>query len=229
MRQNNIEEVVGIYLDLGKPEHRYSSFDYCYNYFRVEDDLTSDMEKSCFALSFYLASWGMFRGSSFLLQKSAKYFFKTIEYINSLEKSLWKIDVDNYNDANIDKLIEIYKTLEKLVVEDGRRSVTLVTKMMLGIFGFVPAYDDYFCESFRKMTNGKCGFRTFNKESLKIIEDFYICNNASINRLSGEIFTYDFISGKKSKMNYPKVKIIDMYGFSLGQKLKNETKEKTRN
>jgi hypothetical protein len=227
MRQYNIEDVVGNYLDLGKPEHRYSSFDYCYNYFHTDDDLTKDMEKSCFVLSFYLASWGMFRGSSFLLQKSAKYFVKTIEYINSLEKSLWKIDVDNYNDANIDKLIGIYKTLEELVVEGQSRSVTLVTKMMLGIFGFVPAYDDYFCESFRKIT--KCGFRAFNKESLKVIENFYICNKEVINKLSKKIFTYDFISGEKTKVNYPKIKIIDMYGFSLGQKLKNGSqKKKTR-
>ncbi|EKM28037.1 hypothetical protein VCHENC02_6024, partial [Vibrio harveyi] len=33
-----------------------------------------DMEKSCLALGFYLASWGMFRGSSFMLEKSAKNF-----------------------------------------------------------------------------------------------------------------------------------------------------------
>jgi hypothetical protein len=179
------------------------------------------MEKSCYILSFYLASWGMFRGSSFLLQKSAKYFVKTIKYINSLEKSLWIMDVDNYDEANIDKLIEIYKTLEELVVEGQSRSITLVTKMMLGIFGFVPAYDDYFCESFRKITNSECGFRAFNKESLKMIEKFYICNKEVINRLSNKRLTYDFVSGKETKINYPKAKIIDMYGFSLGQKWKN--------
>jgi hypothetical protein len=218
MRQDNIEEVIGKYLDLGKPEHRYSSFDYCYNYFRVEDDLTSDMGKSCFVLAFYLASWGMFRGSSFLLQKSAKHFVKTIEYINSLEKSLWRIDVDNYNNANIDKLIGIYKNIEELVVEDQSRSVTLVTKIMLGTFGFVPAYDDYFRKSFKKIT--KCGFSSFNEKSLKAIKQFYDDNNESINKLSCEILTYDFISGNKTRINYPKAKIIDMYGFSLEQKSK---------
>jgi hypothetical protein len=148
MKQNDIEEIVGNFMNLGKPEHRYSSFDYCYNYFYTKDDLTNDMEKSCFELAFYLASWGMFRGSSFLLQKSAKYFVKTIEYINSLEEELWKIDVDNYDNAIIDRLIEIYNKLDKLVIEGLSRSITLVTKIMLGVFGFVPAYDEYFCESF---------------------------------------------------------------------------------
>jgi hypothetical protein len=196
MKQNDIEEIIGNFMKLGKPEHRYSSFDYCYNYFYTNDDLTIDMEKSCFELAFYLASWGMFRGSSFLLQKSAKYFIKTIEYINSLEKELWKIDVDNYDDRIINKLIEIYNKLEELVVEGRSRSITLVTKIMLGIFGFVPAYDEYFCESFRKIAKGKCGFRSFNRESLEIIKEFYNCNKFSINKLSDETFTNDFISGR---------------------------------
>jgi len=213
MKQNNFEETIGKFTKLGIPEHRYSSFDYCYNYFLKENDLTKDMEKSCFELAFYLASWGMFRGSSFLLQKSAKYFIKTIEYVNSLDKELWKIDVNDYNDEIIDKLLEIYNKLDKLVVEGWSRSITLVTKIMLGIFGFVPAYDEYFCKSFRIIANGKCGFRSFNKESLNIIKEFYDLNKNPINKLSNKIFTYDFITGKRTNINYPKAKIIDMYGF----------------
>jgi hypothetical protein len=84
---------------------------------------------------------------------------------------------------------------------------------MLGIFGFVPAYDEYFCKSFRIITGGKCGFRSLNKESLKIIKEFYDLNKISINKLSNEIFTYDFITGEKTDIKYPKTKIIDMYGF----------------
>ena len=165
MKQDNFEEIVGKYLALENHEHRYTSFDYCYNYFLKEDDLTRDMEKSCFEMAFYLASWGMFRGSSFLLQKSAKYFVKTIEYINSLEETFWKIDVDKYNDENIEKMFEIYKNLYLLVMNFESRHVTLITKMMLGIFGCIPAYDDYFCKSFKELSNKRCGFTTFNKDS----------------------------------------------------------------
>ena len=213
MKQNNFEKIVRKFTALGNPEHRYSSFDYCYNYFYKENDLTKDIEKSCFELAFYLASWGMFRGSSFLLQKSSKYFLKTVEYINTLDKNLWKIDINNYDDIIIDNLIEIYNKLDKLIIEGRSRSITLITKMMLGIFGFVPAYDDYFCQSFRKLAGGKCGFRSFNKKSLKIIKDFYDCNKISIDKLSNETFTYDFITGNKTNIKYPKAKIIDMFGF----------------
>ena len=69
-------------------DHRFKSFDYCYNYFVTNSDLTLDIEKSCLTLGFYLASWGMFRGSSFLLQKSAKHFQPTIEYIATLDKKI---------------------------------------------------------------------------------------------------------------------------------------------
>ena len=218
MKQDNFEEVVGKYLALVNHEHRYASFDYCYNYFLTEDDLTKDMEKSCFELAFYLASWGMFRGSSFLLQKSAKYFVKTIEYINSLERTFWKIDVDKYNEENIEKMFEIYEKLYLLVMNLESRHITLITKMMLGIFGFVPAYDDYFCKSFNELSNKRCGFTKFDNASLDIIKEFYDHNKHSIDKLASETFTYNFITGEKTKINYTKAKIIDMYGFTLSMK-----------
>jgi len=218
MKQNNIEEIVKGFYELSKPKHRYSSFDYCYNYFYTTEDLTEDIEKSCFELAFYLASWGMFRGSSFILQKNAKYFEETINYINNLDKKLWNIDVDNYNNTNIKKLIEIYNELEKLIVKGPNRSLTLVTKIMLGVFGFVPAYDKYFCDTFRELSNGECGFRLFNKESLKIVKQFYDYNNNIIDKLSREFFTNEFRTGNKTEINYTKAKIIDMYGFTYSKK-----------
>ena len=223
MKQDNFEEIVNKYLALRNHDHRYTSFDYCYNYFKTENDLTKDMEKSCFELAFYLASWGMFRGASFLLQKSAKYFVKTIEYFNSLkndsvDKCIWEIDVDNYNDENYKKIAKIYSDLYMLVMNFESRDVTLITKIMLGVFGIVPAYDKYFCESFKKISNERCAFTSLNKESLDIIKEFYIDNKEAIDKLASETLTFDFISGEKTTINYPKVKIIDMYGFKLSMK-----------
>ena len=61
---------------------RYASFDYCFNYFQEkykngEKEKIADsknVQLSCLQLGFYLASWGMYRGSTFLLQKSVKIF-----------------------------------------------------------------------------------------------------------------------------------------------------------
>ena len=69
-----------------QPSERYASFDYCFNYFqsfqerRIVRKLASAryMELSCLQLGFYLASWGMLRGSSFLLEKSAPFYRRLI-------------------------------------------------------------------------------------------------------------------------------------------------------
>ncbi len=72
MKQADIKLVIEDFKLKSNPDDRYTSFDYCYNYFRTTNDLNQDIEKSCLVLGFYLASWGMFRGSSFLLQHSIK-------------------------------------------------------------------------------------------------------------------------------------------------------------
>jgi len=65
----------------------YASFDYYYNYFLKTKDLNVDIEKSCLSLGFYLASWRILSGSSFLLQKSVKFLQPTVKYISTLDKS----------------------------------------------------------------------------------------------------------------------------------------------
>ena len=59
MIKKDIELVVNKFKSQLNPNDRYTSFDYCYNYFKTTKDLTKDFEKSCLMLGFYLASWGM--------------------------------------------------------------------------------------------------------------------------------------------------------------------------
>lgn len=220
----NIETNVNEFKNSLDSNHRYASFDYCYNYFRTTRNITEDIEKSCLVLGFYLASWGMFRGSSFILQKSVKHFEPTIRYIATLDKSVWNIDVDNYNDQNIEKIITIYEGVRANLINDNNADLTLITKILLGVFGFVPAFDQYFCKAFRDISGGDCGFRRVNKNSLCVINQFYNSNKKTIDSLASVTFTIDFATGKKTKINYPKAKIIDMYGFTLGEKIKSHKK-----
>ncbi|WP_348823444.1 hypothetical protein [Flavobacterium aestuarii] len=216
MTKHNIESVIKQFRNDSQPEQRYTSFDYCYNYFRLNENLTQDIEKSCLILGFYLASWGMFRGSSFLLQKSSKHFEPTIKYIASLDKSIWEIDVDNYNDENIETIISVYKNIKKHLIPNNNTDLTLVTKVLLGVFGFIPAFDQYFCNTFREIfKESKCGFRSVNSQSLNCIKQFYIDNKEMIDKLSDEIYTKDFTTGNSTIFKYPKAKIIDMYGFTV--------------
>lgn len=217
MKRPDIELVIAKYKSKSEPDDRYTSFDYCYNYFRSTNDLTQDIEKSCLVLGFYLASWGMFRGSSFLLKKSVKHFESTIRYIATLDKSVWEIDADNYNEKNIQTIIKIYKDIKSLLIVKDKSDLTLITKVLLGVFGFIPAFDNYFGKSFRAIYDKQCGFRKVNVKSLTFIKSFYETNKATIDRLSMETFTTDFMTGQKTMINYPKAKIIDMYGFTAGQ------------
>ena len=164
-----------------------------------------------------MASWGMFRGSSFLLQKSVKHFEPTIQFIFTLEESVWDIDVDKYDYGNIQTIIKIYEEISKRLIVNYNADLTLITKILLGVFGFIPAFDNFFCSSFRNISNGQCGFRIVNIKSLTFIKKFYESNKNIIDRLSAETFTTDFLTGQKTNINYPKAKIIDMYGFISGQ------------
>src|SRR3989344_1515195 len=120
-----------------KPWARYSSFDYCFNYFqgfKNKEELISknNIQNSCLHLAFYLASWGMLRGSSFLLQKSIKFYEPLIKYISSKEKDFWKIDVSNYSDSNIKKLLDCADDIVSVLGNNGQYKVsnTLYTKIM---------------------------------------------------------------------------------------------------
>lgn len=217
MTWTDIEPIVKKFKKQLNPDDRYTSFDYCYNYFRTTNDPTKDIEKSCLTLGFYLASWGMFRGSSFLLQKSVKHFQPTIQYIATLDKSVWDIDVDNYDETNVKTIIKIYKYIKDHLILNGNSDLTLITKILLGVFGLIPAFDNYFCNTFRVISDGQCGFRKVNVKSLTFIKTFYEANKMTIDKLSAETFTTDFMTGHKTTTNYPKAKIIDMYAFTVGQ------------
>ena len=215
--------VLELFYKEAAPEHRYASFDYCYNYFQKTSiaGMEADIEKACLELSFYLASWGMLRGSSFLLQKSSKYYEPLIKYFIELKyekHNIWKLDVPDYSDRNNAEILEIYEQIKQRIIDSqDSRHIVLVTKIMLGVFGCIPAFDTYFTNTFRDITQplpGRNGFRTVNSNSLNHIQRFYVANSSEIEELRNIIHTIDFKTGKPTVEKYSCAKIIDMYGFA---------------
>jgi len=219
LKQLDIEEILNAENVEIKRDSRGASFDYCYNFFN-KDKSTQDIEKSCLILWYYLSSWGMLR-NSFLLYRSSKHLEKLIYYINNASVELRKIDVDKYDQSNIDILIEGYRKIEESIqFYEKKPSITLVTKIMLGVFGNVPAFDINFVSGFSKIFSSykiTCGFTSFNKKSLNCIKEFYDDNSEAIINCSENSITYEFESGIRSGINYPKAKIIDTYGFKIGE------------
>lgn len=214
---------------------RYASFDYCFNYFQdfkakgTTNNIANNknLEKSCLHLGFYLASWGMYRGSSNLLQHSCHFLKKPLEVIAEYDKRIWEIDVDTYDNAKI--ILDCAEKIRKSLKNDRtghEASDTLVTKIMLGVFGNVPSYDTYFLIAMRNDIGG-----TLNMESLEKVGGFYKDNKNVIDRLSKDIKTIDFLSDEEAKLNYTKLnytkaKIIDMYGFMKGLEIGENNKPK---
>lgn len=216
LKRTDIGSTIGDFKKGQELDDRYASYDYCSNYFRPKCGLciTDDMEKSCLALGFYLASWGMYRGSSFLLNKSAHVYVPLIEYLSTLDDSVWEIDAHNLI-QNSDKLVDIYGQIRDKLIPTNSSHIVLATKIMMGVLGCVPAYDRFFVSSFREIFKGRCAFSSFNKESLSCIEEFYLANEKDIDFQVSAIKTLSF-DGSATGLPYTKAKIIDMYGFTKG-------------
>ena len=196
---------------------REASFDFCFNYFqsfRRKNDIESiassnNIEFSCLQLGFYLASWGMFRGSSPLGQKwSSKHYERFIEELVGFDRAIWDIDIPDYADAaKISLLLKFGSTVTTFLQHS---SPILKTKVMLGIFGNVPAFDQFF----RLPGYGLGGNASFCEKNLKAIFDFYNDNKSEID--SHQIPTLDFLTGQPTQILYPRAKIIDMAGYVEG-------------
>jgi hypothetical protein len=200
-----------------KPQERYASFDYCYNHFQSFRERGSvcslaapeHLAESCLHVAWYLASWGMLRNSP-LLGKSMRFCEPLITGIASFDPTIWEIDVDRYNEQTIAVLLQCKEMIgEKLC--DGKRAATdtLVTKVMLGVFGNVPAFDRYFRQAI--------GVNAMTKSSLERVREFYGRKRPVID--AHRIPTLDLVTGAETDRLYTKAKIIDMIGFIAGQRL----------
>jgi hypothetical protein len=110
-------------------------------------------------------------------------------------------------------ILQIYSDIKKIIIEKDQRDLVLVTKIMMGVFGISPAYDEYFCKTFKMINPPKSRFTTFNKSSLEVIYNFYLNNKDEIDSLTMQFKTVDFKTGIE-KHCYKQAKIIDMYGFN---------------
>jgi hypothetical protein len=196
-----------------KPDARYSSFDYCFNYFqsfRESGNVAAiahaeNLQPSCLQLGFYLASWGMLRGSAELLKKSARHLVPVVQAIASMAPALWEIDADSYSESNIERLLAQASILSWANLG---KSQILVTKVMLGVFGSVPAFDTNFKRGF--------GVSTFCANALRDVEKYYHQNADLLDKY--RVRTLDFVTGQQTDRRYPRAKVIDMAFFIEGEK-----------
>jgi hypothetical protein len=208
----DIERHLKAYLAAREPAARYTSFDYCFNYFQLhrEQGTLTDLlrgealQLSCLHLGFYLASWGMLRGSSDLLQRSVRHFIPVVGVIATSPQEIWEMDTNLYGDGSCPMVFDVAHRIRAAI--PNRASDILVTKIMLGTFGCVPAFDTYFKKGFR--------VSTFGPKALRKVSEFYTANADVIER--NRVETLDFDSGRPTNRRYTRAKVIDMIFFTAG-------------
>jgi len=197
--------------------HRYRSWEHCYGYFQrtTPKAIAADRDHAALQLGFYLASWGMYRGSSFLLQHAYTVHLAVIDQLVAPRFSvLWKQECGaGDNDTKlvpiileaIDAVREGYRPFAP-AAESRQASDTLVTKVILGTFGSMPACDRYFIDGFRI-----AGFR-YSYLNAKFVERvLHFCRD-NLRDLREEQTRIERLGG----MQYPLMKLVDMYFWQIG-------------
>lgn len=91
----------------------------------------------------------MLRGSSHRLQRSARFLTPVVELLVASGPGFWEIDAICYDGPTIQRLLDTRSMIGGVI---GSTSDTLVTKVMLGVFGCVPAFDSNFKLGFEVST-----------------------------------------------------------------------------
>lgn len=154
---------------------RYFSWKHCFDAFA---DINAGKDFLALHLGFYLASWGMYRGSSILLQKDYTIHKKAVEIVKTHHANLYRVAA-----PSSDEISAIYGELESVYTIDGRTpSDTLITKIMLGTLGCFPAFDRFFKAGARRVRFGAnvClpHFVTQNNigKTAEILSEYYRAN-----------------------------------------------------
>ena len=234
--------------------HRYRSWEYCRKAFidakgkKLDNDT---IDALALQLAFYLASWGMYRGSSFLL---------SLDY--TVHKEIVKIVMkDCYRELfDSDKLLfdedgrETYlnllfgnkksdenkiegvvceikkwykawhiKVLESPVggmeenndeVEKTDISSVLITKVLMGVYGCIPAYDRYVMDGLKTQgINASFGRRAVGNLLDEIIKKDGVCENIKSvwNTIKSKTQCTQF-----DPNHYTFMKVVDMLFWEIG-------------
>ena len=212
-----LAETIRAYHDSAGEHHRYRSWEHCYQYFQAAGPrgLLANPRQAALQLAFYMASWGMYRGSSFLLQFAYTVHVPLVHAIASERFSdLWGIDMGS--DASHSEMVPLVLELMKDVREADRPFAlekgsnlppdTMVTKVILGTFGCVPACDELFKRGIKRY-----GMKYSAPNKLFMTRIFGFCreNLGGLQREQKRI-------AERSGVHYPLMKLVDMHFWQWG-------------
>ena len=197
---------------------RSRSWEHCYRVFRdARTDPSPDYDYLSLHLAFYLASWGMYRGSCFILQKDYKVHTPIVEEILKPEYDcLFGLACADVRNSDVwkqyTKLYDYISYYFHRIREEVRGravassvSPVLITKILMGTLGCVPAYDRFFEEGAKYLGLEK---KSYNEDSLRELADIYEAHNDRLEEARRGF--------EDDGLMYPQMKLLDMGFWQVG-------------
>ncbi|MBY5721787.1 hypothetical protein HFO33_35460 [Rhizobium leguminosarum] len=194
--------------DAERQNSNLNSWRYCYDVF---NDPSATRESLALHLGFFLASWGMMRGSSFLREFDFTVHLPVVDIVRaSHARRLLETDLDRpgeiqeilrVRDAIADSYMSLPRGGKLINVSD-----TLSSKIMLATLGCVPAYDRYFVRGAR--AEGVPA--RFNEKSI-------ISLRQHINTRASEYEEARQIVERRLQASVPLMRVVDMFFFTIGK------------
>ena len=197
--------------------HRFRSWEHCFRFFRDihSSGIAAHREQAAVQLGFYLASWGMYRGSSFLLQHDYTVHSEVVDCLASSRFApLWEREFGSKADDSelVPVILESAEAIKNAYRQFAEPTDTLITKVLLGTFGCLPACDQYFIAGFRQAGRG------YSNLNAKFVENLLAFSREHLTELRSEQATIRDQSGA----HYPLMKLVDMYFWQLGNEVAGE-------
>lgn len=195
--------------------NRYNSWQYCFEVFK---NINQDEDYLALHLAFYLASWGMYRGSSGLLQKDYKIHIGAVQIIkkyNHLRCTQGQEIFQSKSNEIIELVKELKVYFQKIEFINSKNETktisptdTLISKIILGTLGCSPAFDRYFVDGVKEHN---FNFTNLNQRSFELLFEF-------TDRYSKELIIFQKELFNAQEIYYPIFKLVDMYFWQEGLK-----------
>ena len=181
------------------------------------------IEKSALHLAFYLAVWGMFRGSGALGTMNLDFYKELLQHVvDEIPLEFWGLTLDDFDPDSVasfeqarDLLREANYAFTTFNADELSWTPTLFTKMLLGLWGACPALDRYVRD----------GIRDFNANHHETVGPFTylvadtLASLCVVARAQG--WQLEGWTSPDGALAYPKGKVIDMafwqHGWNLRQ------------
>jgi hypothetical protein len=207
----------------GNDYPRLKAWEFLYEYIWDESrprwaDLVSDdqIDTTALHIGFYLANWGMFRGSSGLLQNSNLDLMKALSKClftgqgpELLELSMEDFAVNTPNLTHNQKLLDSVLCSMETLASNVSWTDTLKTKILMGVWGECPALDRFYIAACRDIFPRRPFITAASGQGLTALSDV-------VRQLDTHLLP---LKTGRLKLPYPTARIMDMALFQYGLEL----------